>query len=89
MTGWLSEHLSDLEKSGFIERDYTWNLKTGMDSRLSRFRLSDNYIRFYMKYMQKHIRKIGRGDFYMKSLSSLPGWKTMIGYQFEKFSIEK
>ena len=83
LTGWLSEHLSDLEKSGFIERDYTWNLKTGIDSRLSHFRLSDNYIRFYMKYMQKHIRKIERGDFHMKSLSSLPGWKMMLGYQFE------
>ena len=33
--------------------------------------------------MQKHIRKIERGDFHIKSLSSLPGWKMMLGYQFE------
>ena len=34
--------IGDLTKAGFISRDYTWSLKSGRESRISKFRLRDN-----------------------------------------------
>ena len=82
-TGRVSEYLEELELAGFIKRDYTWKLTTGQDAKLSKYRLSDNYLRFYLKYIDKYKTKIKRGGFNMKSLSSLPAWDTIMGLQFE------
>lgn len=82
-TGALSEYLEDLKQSGFISRDFTWHLRTGALSKFSHFRLSDNYVRFYLKYIEKELPKIENNDFAFKSLSSLPAWDTIMGLQFE------
>jgi len=82
-TGLLSEYLEELSLSGFIKRDYTWHINTGQDSKLSQYRLSDNYLRFYLRYISKNKNKIERGSFEYKSISSLPGWRAIIGLQFE------
>ena len=82
-TGRLSEYLNELELSGFVKRDYTWKLETGLDTKMSKYRLSDNYLRFYLKYIDKYKTKIKRGSFNIKSLLSLPGWDTIIALQFE------
>lgn len=81
--GHFSEDLDNLIQSGFVSRDYTWHLKTGVESRLSHYRLSDNYLRFYLKYIHKNKRKIERGYFDGRSLISLPGWESIMGLQFE------
>lgn len=81
--GRVSEYLWELEEAGFIRRDYTWSTATGVDSKLSRYRLSDNYIRFYLKYVAKNQSKIKRDSFELKSLTSLPGWDVMMGFSFE------
>ncbi len=81
--GRISEYLKELELSGFITRDYTWNIKSGADSRSSHYRLSDNYLRFYLKYIDKNLSKINRNHFQFKSLISLPEWDTIMGFQFE------
>ncbi len=81
--GRIPEYLWELEESGFIKRDYTWNIKTGEDSKLSKFRLKDNYLRFYLKYIEKNLEKIKRDNFSLKSLTSLSEWNTMMGFQFE------
>ncbi|MEI8055757.1 MAG: ATP-binding protein [bacterium] len=83
ITGLLSSYLEELCLSGFIKRDYGWNLKTGYDTKLSKYRLSDNYLRFYLRYIDKHKSKIDRGSFELKSLLSLPEWHTIMGLQFE------
>jgi len=82
-SGLFSEYLEELALSGFIKRDYTWHIKTGQDSKLSKFRLSDNYVRFYLRYIEKCRTKIDRGGFEFKSLMSLPEWNTIMGLQFE------
>lgn len=79
---WLA-YLDELIKSGFLRRDFTWGIKSGADSRLSRYRLSDNYLRFYLKYIGPNYRKIERGTFEDKTLSALPAWDSVIGLQFE------
>ncbi len=81
--GRIPEYLSELELAVFIERDYAWNIKTGLDSKLSLYRLKDNYLRFYLKYIEKNLGKINRGTYTLKSLASLPDWSIILGFQFK------
>lgn len=87
-SGRLSEYLSELELAGFIARDHTWHLKSGADSKLSKYRLSDNYLRFYVKYIAKNISKINRNSYNIQSLSLLPEWNTIMGLQFENLVLQ-
>lgn len=82
-SGIISEYLEDLLVSGFIARDYTWHLKNGKISKLSRFRVSDNYLRFYLKYILPNKDKILRNAWDEVSLTLLPQWETIMGLQFE------
>lgn len=82
-SGVVSSYLEDLVQAGFVQRDYTWIPKTGKSSRLSHFRLSDNYLRFYLKYVDQHRGKIERDDFKETPLSTLPGWDSIMGFSFE------
>jgi len=81
--GVISEYLEDLEKSGFIQRDFTWQFKNGECSNLSLFRLSDNYVRFYLKWILPNKKQIEANLFKQRSLTSLPGWSSIMGLQFE------
>lgn len=81
--GRYSKHLDELVKAGFVQRDFFWHLKSGKESKLSRFCLSDNYLRFYLKYIAPNHAKIERGGFLNLMLSNLPGWDSVMGLQFE------
>ncbi|MFC1616808.1 ATP-binding protein [Candidatus Margulisiibacteriota bacterium] len=82
-SGFISEYLDNLIKASFLTRDYTWSLKTGKESRLSNFRISDNYLRFYLKYIEPNKAKIERHIYEKVSPSSISGWHTTMGLQFE------
>jgi len=82
-TGLISSYLEDLVKANFLARDHTWLLKSAKYSLLSRFRISDNYLRFYLKYIQAYMQLIEQDGFKDKSLNSLPGWSTIMGLQFQ------
>lgn len=82
-SGVIGEYLDELVKSGFLRRDFTWNIKSGKASKLSKYRISDNYLRFYLKYIAPNKEKIGRDSFANQSLTSLPGWEGALGLQFE------
>ncbi len=82
-SGLISEYLDDLVKSGFIRRDFTWKIKSGSTAKYSHYRISDNYLRFYLKYIAPNKEKIERDSFIEKSLSILPGWEGTMGLQFE------
>lgn len=82
-SGLISEYLEDLITSGFLTRDYTWHLKTGKISKLSRFRISDNYLRFYLKYILPNKDKVLRNALDKASLTLLPQWEAIMGLQFE------
>lgn len=81
--GSLTDYLNELELSGFISRDYSWNLKTGKKKEISRFRLSDNYLRFYLKYIEPKLAQIQKGQFQETSVDTLPAWNTILGLQIE------
>ncbi len=81
--GPLSDYLEDLITSGFLERDYTWSLQTGQELKTSKYRISDNYLRYYLKYILPSLRKIKKGLFKTMSPFSMPGWEGVMGLQFE------
>ncbi len=83
----LSEYLNELMLAGFITRDFTWNIKTAQDSKLSHYRLHDAYLRFYLKYIEKERSKIARHTYIFKSLTALPAWQSCLGFQFENLVI--
>jgi hypothetical protein len=81
--GVLSGYLKDLISTGFIRRSYTWDLKKAKTSKLSQYRISDNYTRFYLKYIAPNEENILRGSFNDRSLATTIGWEGIMGIQFE------
>jgi uncharacterized protein len=86
-SGRISNYLSELEEVGFIKRYYSWSIKTGKESKISLYRLSDNYLRFYFKYINPNRKKINEDKFAFQSLSVLPGWDSIIAIQVENLII--
>jgi len=81
--GRVSDYLEDLCKSGFITRHIPKNPGVKSSPKNVRFRLSDNYIRFYLKYIKPVEQQIEQGLYHFVNLESLPGWETIMGFQFE------
>lgn len=81
-TGGLSKQIKNLIAAGFVTRDYSWN-KTGEKGKLSRLRLCDNYIRFYLKYVESKKALIEQGIYTDISLENLPQWLIIMGLQFQ------
>lgn len=82
-SGQMSEYLENLVLAGYLGREYTWSIKTGKESRISRYRIRDNFLRFYLKYIAPNLSKIERDAFRNISLYSIPSWEAMMGLQFE------
>jgi len=82
-SGALSQYLNELVISGFLSRDYAWNLHTGNDIDVSKYRLRDNYLRFYLKCIAPRLSKIQKDLFKERALTSIPGWHSIRGLQFE------
>ncbi|OGT48070.1 MAG: ATPase [Gammaproteobacteria bacterium RIFCSPHIGHO2_12_FULL_38_11] len=82
-TGDFSVYLNDLETAGFVSRDFTWNLNNNKQSKLSHYRLKDNYVRFYLKYIAPNKTKIAKGLFNENSITTLPAWESILGLQFQ------
>lgn len=64
-------------------RDFTWDIKNKKFGKLSRYRLSDNYVRFYLKFIEKHLQQIESNRYINHSIDKLAGWYTVMGHQFE------
>ncbi len=82
--GSLSASLMDLEQAGFITRDIPFDPETGRSRpRDARYRLSDNYLRFYLKYVDPVKARITKGLMKNTALEKLDAWDTIMGLQFE------
>ncbi|MBN1127375.1 MAG: hypothetical protein JXA71_00205 [Chitinispirillaceae bacterium] len=81
--GHLTEYLRDLELSGFISSDTVYGIKNGRATRLTKYRLSDNYLRFYLKCIAPHADAVKKGIFSTRSLEDILPWETICGFQFE------
>lgn len=82
------QHLENLEKAGFLARDYTWSIKEEKISKLSHYRLRDNYCRFYLKYIKPNHHKILQNGFTDLHLGSLKNWSAMMGLQIENLILQ-
>jgi AAA+ ATPase superfamily predicted ATPase len=76
--GTVSAYLEDLIVTGYVSRDFTWNLKSGNPGKLSHYRLRDNYLRFYLKIIEPNTYKILQNE-----LIRPYGWDSIMGLQFE------
>ncbi len=87
-SGTLSQHLKSLDICGFVSKHPDWSLKTGKPGKSTLYRLSDNYLRFYIHYIEPNLTKIEQGSFLEVPISSLPGWEPMLGFQLENLLLK-
>jgi len=81
--GHISDNLAELETAGFVSREAGENPLTGKRAKSFRYRVSDNYTRFYLKYIEPNLEAIRRDAYKFISLEQLPGWESILGLQFE------
>ena len=81
--GSLTRNLAELYEAGFVSRDDNINPATGRQAKESRYRVCDNYARFYLKYIEPHEAEIRGGRYGFGSLAELRGWESDKGFQFE------
>lgn len=87
-SGELTKCLRDLELSGFVKRYYAYQ-PGGKRGRLSKLRISDNYLRFYLKYIEPNLNSINGGTYNFSSLGDLLAWDTISGLQFENLLLNR
>ncbi len=85
--GQFSKTMKELEMAGFVSGDSGFNPESGCRSREIRYRLKDNYSRFYLKYVEPHKAEIENGRYEFASLENLPEWNTIMGLQFENLVV--
>ena len=83
LNGHVSADLKELCAAGFVASSEGLNPSTGKPARETRYRLRDNYIRFYLKFIRPKKAAIRSGLYKFKSMENLAGWNTVIGLQFE------
>ena len=86
-SGSISSVLECLAEAGLVRRDDGRNPETGEACRLAKFRLKDNYARFYLKYVEPVAAVIDDGSFEFVSMSAMPGWETILGLAFENLVV--
>lgn len=77
--GRISEYLYDLQTAGFISHDQTWQIKTGKIAKPRKYRLKDNYLRFYLKYIHPNLSRIEQDRYQINPTQ----WPAIFGLQFE------
>jgi len=85
--GRFADYLKELALGGFITADPGKNPATGEEMRISRYRLRDNYTRFYLKYVHPRRMEIESGTYRYESLEHLPDWNAVMGLQFENLVV--
>jgi hypothetical protein len=83
LNGSYTEALRDLCYAGFVAEDAGVNPLTGKTVKESRYRVKDNYARFYLKNIEPRSAAIKAGHFKFVSLEQLNGWHSILGLQFE------
>jgi len=85
--GDLSSSLAQLVESGMVALDAGLNPETGRPRRETRYRLKDNYSRFYLKFVEPVKRLIDDGAYAFAGMDRFAGWRTVMGLQFENLVV--
>lgn len=80
--GSYARALKDLRIAGYVAGDGGLNPCTGEPIREERYRISDNYTRFYLHYIEPRRKMVENDLFEFSSLEQLNGLETMFGLQF-------
>ena len=86
-TGRFTDHLRSLAEGGFIAADSGLNPETGKSARIDRYRLRDNYTRFYLRCVEPRKKEIAVGGYRFASVEQLPRWDAILGLAFENLVV--
>ena len=87
-SGTLSKMMDHLIVAGFVLKQSLWSFKTAKPLKQSLYRISDPYMRFYLKIIEPNVSVIAEGGFDQVPLSTMPGFETHIGLQFEALLLQ-
>ena len=85
--GDVTAAIGNLVEAGFLAEAGQINPETGRELREKRFRIRDNYARFYLKCIEPHKRIIDDGAFEIASLDELEGYDSIMGLAFENLVV--
>jgi AAA+ ATPase superfamily predicted ATPase len=85
--GNTSSALDRLVEAGLVARDHGRNPETRKPVRDRRYRLKDNYSRFYLKYIEPVKNVIDDGSYAFATLEQLKGIDTILGLAFENLIV--
>lgn len=87
-SGTLSQMMDHLIVAGFVVKQSLWSFKTATPLKQSLYRISDPYMRFYLKVIEPNLGAISDGGFDKVPLSTMPGFETHMGLQLEALLLQ-
>jgi hypothetical protein len=87
-SGTLSGMMDHLIIAGFVMKQSLWSFKTAEPLKQSLYRISDPYMRFYLKVIEPNLGSIVDGGFDQIPLSTMPGFDTHMGLQLEALLLQ-
>ena len=85
--GRTSNALARLREAGFVTWDEGVNPETGERAREKRYRIKDNYTRFYLKYIEPAKAVIDSGSFEYSSIADFVEVDSVLGLAFENLVV--
>ncbi|MDX2050061.1 MAG: ATP-binding protein [Rickettsiaceae bacterium] len=87
-SGTLSQMMDHLIVAGFVVKQSLWSFKTAQPLKQSLYRISDPYMRFYLKVIEPNLGAILDGGFDQVPLSTSLGFETHMGLQLEALLLQ-
>jgi AAA+ ATPase superfamily predicted ATPase len=87
-SGTLSQMMEHLIVAGFVVKQSLWSFKTAMVLKQSLYRISDPYMRFYLKVIEPNASIIADNGFDQVPLSCMTGFDTHMGLQLEALLLQ-
>lgn len=84
--GGVKSYLENLEKALFVTSYIPYNKKT--TTKLKKYKLTDEYLRFYFKYVEPHLKMIGANQ--TRNLFDQlvkPIWQSWLGFALENYCL--
>jgi len=81
--GRMGVYLRDLEVSGFVRKEDGFSVGAERAPRQTTYRLSDCYLRFYLKHIAPRKAQIERGLYSGAALDTIVNWDSILGMQLE------
>lgn len=85
--GNVTNALTQLVESGMVAEDVGKNPETGADIRERKYRLCDNYSRFYLRHIEPVKDSIDAGTFSFGGFGQFAGWDSTMGFAFENLVV--